>query len=279
MSQSQDYPLGYSEKEARRLAEQGALLEKLTEEVLQSAGVRQGMRVLDLGCGVGDVSLLVAKMVGAAGNVLGIDRAESSLETARRRAGSLSVANARFEQADVTTFDTDLTFDAIVGRFVLLYLRDPAAALRRLSRKLTPGGIVVFHELDISQVSQSPPSALFMQTRGWILQAFAASGAELDMGTKLYSTFMRAGLPTPEMIATTRVVCGPSLPGYDYMVQVLRSLLPLVERNGIATAAQVGIDTLATRIRDDAVAHERVSFMPRMVGAWARLADKAPEVR
>ena len=59
------YPLGYSEEEARRLAAQGAFFEDLTGDVLHRAGIGPGMHVLDLGCGVGDVSFLAGGMVGA----------------------------------------------------------------------------------------------------------------------------------------------------------------------------------------------------------------------
>lgn len=272
MSESQDYPLGYSDQEARRLAEQGALLEELTQDVFRRAGLRPGMHVLDVGCGVGDVSLLAARMVGADGSVLGIDRAASSVETARRRAALLGVTHARFAEADLTTFETGQTFDAIVGRLVLLYVPDPATVLRRLVRHLQPGGIVAFQEYDMSQTSQVPASELYAQTRQRLLRAFTAAGAELDMGTKLYSTFLRAGLPAPEMVAAQQIACGPISSGYEYMVGVVRSLLPLIERAGIATAAEVDIDTLAARLRDDAVANERVTYLARVVGAWSRLA-------
>ena len=57
MNDAHDYPLGYSHHEARRLAEQGALLEDLTQDMLRRAGLEHGMQVLDIGCGVGDVSL------------------------------------------------------------------------------------------------------------------------------------------------------------------------------------------------------------------------------
>jgi 2-polyprenyl-3-methyl-5-hydroxy-6-metoxy-1,4-benzoquinol methylase len=271
MSESQDYPLGYSEQEARRLAEQGALLEDLTEDVFRRAGLRHGMQVLDIGCGVGDVSLLAARMVGSDGAVLGIDKASSSVEAARRRVESLGVKNARFEEGDLALFETDQKFDAIVGRLVLLYLPDPASVLRRLSRHLRPGGIVALQEFDMSQVSQAPASELFMQARRWILEGFTAGGAELDMGTKLYTTFLRADLPAPNMIAATRVTCGRSSPGYEQTVRVLRSLLPVIERSGVANVAEIGIDTLAARLCDDAVENDRVTFGPRAVGAWARL--------
>ena len=276
MTDAKDYPLGYSEQEARRLAEQGALLEELTAAVFQRAGLRPGMRVLDIGCGVGDVTLLAARLVGPQGSVLGIDRADSSVETARKRADTLGVGHVRFEQSDLATFETEQTFDALVGRLVLLYLPDPAATLRRLSRCLGPGGIIAFQEYDMSATSQVPAGELFLEVRKWLLQAFAAAGAQLDMGTQLFSTFLRAQLPPPEMTAATPIACGPATGGYGYVTAVLRSLLPLIEQTGIATAAEIDIDTLAVRMLEDAVAHERILFLPRVVGAWTALPSVRP---
>ncbi|HYX74522.1 MAG TPA: class I SAM-dependent methyltransferase [Steroidobacteraceae bacterium] len=276
MTEAKDYPLGYSEQEARRLAEQGALLEELTAQMFQRAGLRVGMRVLDIGCGVGDVTLLAARLVGPKGAVLGIDRAASSVETARSRANVLGTGHARFEQAELDSFDTEQTFEVLVGRLVLLYLPDPAATLRRLSRYLRPGGIIAFQEYDISATSQVPAGDLFLEVREWLLSAFAAAGAQLDMGTKLFSTFVRAGLPPPEMTAATPVACGPATGGYAYVAAVLRSLLPLIERAGIATAADIDIETLAVRMREDALAHERVMYLPRVVAAWTALPGARP---
>jgi len=271
MSRAQDYPLGYSELEARRLAEQAALLEGLTAEVFRRAGLRAGMTVLDIGSGVGDVSLLAARLVGPKGAVLGIDRAASSVQTANGRATALGITHVRFEQADLDRFEADQTFDALVGRLVLLYLADPADILKRLSRHLRPGGIVAFQEFDMTATSQVPPGELFLKVRGWLLAAFTAAGAQLDMGTKLYSSFLRAGFPPPDMTAATLIASGPATTGYGYMVGVLRSLLPLIERTGIATASEIDIDTLAARMHEDALAHERVMFLPRVVGAWTAL--------
>lgn len=271
MSDLHGYPLGYSAEEARRLTMQAAMLEEHTADLLRRAGLAPGMRVLDLGCGVGDVSMLAARIVGESGSVLGVDRAASSLELARHRAAALGAVQVRFIQAEIDTFATEERFDALIGRLVLLYLPEPAGILRRLTPLLDPGGIVAFQEYDMSQCAQAPPSTLFTQARRWLLDAFVAGGAELDMGTRLYSTFLRAGLPSPTMIAASRVECGPAAQGYEYLTGVMRSLLPLIERSGIASAEQVGIDTLAQRLREDAVSHERVMFPPRVVGAWTRI--------
>lgn len=268
---SSNYPLGYTEDEARRLAQQAALFDDLTEDVLRRAGIGAGMHVLDLGCGVGDVSLLAARLAGEAGAVLGIDRSASSVEVARMRASALGIRNVQFETAELDAFDTAQTFDAAIGRLVLLYLPDPAATLQRFRSFLRPGGVVAFQEMDMAQISQAPASELFNRVRAWILGAFTAGGAELNMGSKMLAAFLAAGLPRPTMIAASRVECGPDSQGYAYMVATLRSLLPILERAGLVTAEEAAIETLADRLRQDAVANERVTFLPRMVGAWSRL--------
>ena len=268
------YPLGYTEDEARRLTAQAALFEDLTGDVFRRAGIGVGMYVLDLGCGVGDVSFLAAGMVGASGAVLGIDRNASSIETARRRAMALGLSNVQFEVSELDTFDDHgRRFDALIGRLVLLYLPDPAATLRQFRNFLRPGGVIAFQEIDMDQASQFPASELFTRVLSWIIAGFKAGGAETSMGGRLLSTFLRAGLPRPTMIAASRVESGPDTYAYTYVAGVLRSLLPLVERVGLASAQEVAIDTLADRLRQDAIANESVTFLPRMVGAWSRLSS------
>jgi ubiquinone/menaquinone biosynthesis C-methylase UbiE len=269
-TQAQQYPLGHSEREGKRLARQGAQVETLTETLFRRAGIGTGMRVLDIGSGVGDVALLAAKIVGSEGAVVGVEMAVSSVEAATRRAVDLGLTNVRFEQGDLADFTPAETFDAIVGRFVLSYLPDRVALLQRLLRQLRPGGIVAFQELDMTQISQGQPSALFEQARHWLLEGFAAGGTELAMGAKLHETYLKAGLPTPDIIEITPVLDGNDRTGYEDLTQALRSLLPTIERHGIAEIEDIGIDTLAERLSADAAANGRWLSLSRIVGAWAR---------
>ncbi len=271
-SEAHSYPLGYADGEAGRLAAQGAYFEDLTADVLRRAGVGPGMRVLDLGCGIGDVSLLAASMVGSDGSVLGVDRSLNSVETSRRRATTLQIPNVRFECAELDTFGTTEMFDAVIGRLVLGYQRDPAGMLKRFAKRLKPGGIVAFQEIDID-MSCEPTSELLDNVRRWIIATFAACGAEPRMGSKLLRTFLDAGFPRPTMIASCRVESGPDSVIYLHHAEIMRSLLPLAERAGITTAAEVAIDTLANRLRQEAVALEQVSFESRLVGAWSRVPE------
>jgi len=86
------YLLGHSDQELVRLEVQARLLEPITRRFLLDAGVLPGMRVLDVGCGLGDVTFLCAALVGDAGQVIGVDRASSAIVAARERARSKSLA-------------------------------------------------------------------------------------------------------------------------------------------------------------------------------------------
>jgi hypothetical protein len=183
--------------------------------------------------------------------------------------------NISFVEADLNTFEPDGTFDAIIGRFVLPYVPERASMLRRLSQSLRPGGVMAMQEYDLSSFAQAPESPLFAQVKRWILDGFKSAGGEPDTGSKLYTTFLQAGRPCPQMVCNQRVHCGPEATGYEEATQGLRSLLPAVERNRVATATEIEIDTLASRLREDAVARHAVVFTARLVGAWTIQAKDA----
>src|SRR2546430_5550796 len=99
---SRPYVLGESDAEFRRLEMQSAFVRDLTEDVLKRAGLRPGMRVLDIGSGIGDVALLAGGLVGPTGSVLGIDRSAAAVETAERRvAQARQHGGIRFAVADL----------------------------------------------------------------------------------------------------------------------------------------------------------------------------------
>jgi 2-polyprenyl-3-methyl-5-hydroxy-6-metoxy-1,4-benzoquinol methylase len=266
------YALGYSASELRRLERQGAFFRDLTEDVWKRTGLRDGMRVLDLGCGVGDTSLLAARLVGPSGVVVGVDRSAKAIDVAQRRAttGRLRYS-VQFVVADLDTFAPDEPFDAIIGRLILLYLRDPTATLRRLSAYVRPGGVVAFQEMAMPLARSNPDGAHFRQCSDWILAAFAQAGVEPDMGGKLFATFLAAGLPIPQMILAGRVEGGPDSLIYDYYADIARSLLPMRKQIDAATTGTLEIDGMAERLRTEAVAHHASIMPPPLVGAWARI--------
>jgi ubiquinone/menaquinone biosynthesis C-methylase UbiE len=267
------YPLARSAQEYERLRRQAAFLGRTTERLFRLAGLRPGMRVLDVGCGAGDVALLAAGLVGSGGEVVGIDTDRSAIEVARGRVRSLGLTNVSFIEGDARTGGPDGTFDAAVGRLVLMYCRDPADALRRIAARIRPGGVVVFEELDLDPAitSRSLPDGTLWDEMGRLLvDTFSRAGMQMRMGRQLFTAFIDAGLPAPEMRDEALVGGGPVFGGYDWLADVVRGVSPLMAKLGIADADRLGVDTLADRLRDDVVANRAVVWTPSLVGAYAR---------
>jgi predicted O-methyltransferase YrrM len=243
-----------------------------TRRFLLAAGIAPGMRVLDVGCGAGDVSLLAAELVGPTGEVVGVDRDPGVLAAARSRATATPWAT--FIQADFRALPVGEPFDAVIGRCVLAHQTDPVAALRSLLPHVRPGGIVAFQEPDFDLAATVPPLPTFDRTIAWIRTTFARGGAHLRMGTELFATFTAAALPPPAMQFDAVIGGGPDHHAYDRIAAIVRSLLPKMEEWGIATADEVRIETLADRLRAEAVAAGAVLTSPASIGAWTRTADR-----
>lgn len=263
-----EYVLGHSAAELRRLIEQAAFFGDLTADLFRRAGIGPGMSVLDIGCGVGDVAFLAASLVGPAGSVLGIDRAAEAVAVARQRAGVAETDNVSFEVADAATFQTNTDFDAVVGRLVLAYQPDVSAVLRHLSTLVRDGGVLAFQECDLSSASTKPAVPLFTRMVGYVIETYRRANLEADMGSRLHAAFRQAGLYAPQMIAAARVESGPSSLAYAAVARVVESAAPMMERLGVATPADLHLETLEERLRAEVVQADAVVFMPMFVGAW-----------
>jgi len=265
-----DYALGHSEDELNRLIDQAQYFGELTAQVLQLAGLGAGMRVLDVGCGVGDVSFLAARIVGSAGMVIGVDKSPEAVGLAAQRAAAAGLTNVQFLTQDLVDLVLDEPVDALIGRLVLMYFADPAVVLRHLATFVKPGGVVAFHEIDLDGAKSEPCCDELETAVQRIRQTFTRVGADIRMGLKLGRVFQEAGLPEPRMSLGARVERGPDSLVYDQITQLTRTLLPLMQRTGVASAEEVGIDTLAGRIREEAVALNATLVSPSFIGAWTQ---------
>jgi ubiquinone/menaquinone biosynthesis C-methylase UbiE len=265
-----DYIFANREDEQQRLEQQADRFDPLTERVFQAAGLRRGMRVLDLGSGAGDVAMLAAWLVGAGGEVVGVERDPAAVMAATARVKRAGLSRVRFVQGNAQTLDgIEGGFDAVVGRLVLMYLPDPVAALARAARLLRPGGLVCLHEGDMAYDWAEPMTPLWTQVRGWFLETLRRARVAPRMGLSLYAKFVAAGLPAPELRLESAVAGGTRASAWGW-ANVIRGVLPLMERLGVATAAEVQPDTLAERLLADIVAADGVVIGPPLVGAWAR---------
>jgi len=265
------YILGHSQHETRRLILQHQIYGPITRRFFEAAGIGRGMKVLDVGSGAGDVALLVADLVGPAGRVVGVDMNAGILDTARERAAVAGWRNVEFHAGDFTTVVTERDFDAVVGRWVLMHVPDPVTLVRNAAARLRVGGIVAFHENDFTYPPTTfPPTPVDTELARWLVPPPGGRGPEMRMGTKLYATFLDAGLPGPQFRLEAPAGGGPDWPGFEYVAETARSLLPMIEKITGVKPTEVDIDTLGARLREDAAKHRAIQMLPLMFGAWTR---------
>lgn len=265
-----EYVLGSTDPEMARLAAISEVYGPMTGAWLDAAGVGPGMRVADLGCGPGDVTLAAARRVGPTGSVVGVDDAARPLERARRRAEGAHLATVSFEQGDVLSWEPAEPLDAVVGRLILLHLPDPAAAIVRAAELVRPGGIVAFADIALTTRGALPELPLLTAYMGWFLETFRRAGRPVDMALRLAAVFAAAGLPDPVLTSAAPAERGGDAVGWSIIGGDITSLLPVIERTGVATAAQIGPDTFEQRLRAQAAEHDAVLLNPLVVGASAR---------
>jgi hypothetical protein len=219
--------------------------------MLVDAGIGEGMRVLDVGTGRGDVALLAAELVGESGHVLGVDRAPEAIGAARGRAAERGVANLDFAEGDAAELTFSAPFDAVVGRYVLQFQREPAQMLRRLVEHLRADGIVAFHEIDWTGHRSVPPVAIWDRCCSLVLEVLTSGGADVQSGAKLPSVFAAAGLPAPSIRMTTMVGAAEnSGTVIQRLSNFVVSVLPELEERGLVTEGELDAATLAADITD-----------------------------
>lgn len=264
------YAMGRTSSETERLQVQANVLAPHSAHVFRLAGITEGMRVLDVGCGPGDVSLLMAELVGPGGSVIGVDMNPAVLEVAQARVAAAGLANVSFIEANLDTLRFDEPLDALVGRFILIHLAEPAAVVRTLSKQVRSGGVVSFQEYNVTRSRTVPSVPLIERGVSWIADALRAAGCNPDTGEQLTSILRDAGLTVAGAAAAAAGGTADSqLP--VYLAESVRTVLPLLLGHGLATEDEVDVDTFADRFASELKQAGATMWCPDLVGAWARI--------
>ena len=165
------YILGSSPLETKRLELRAARLELVTRHLLQDLGLAEGMSVLDIGTGTGDVAL-----AGPSGRIVRIDRNANILVRARERAQTAGLERVVFETCSADDARRLGTFDLVVGRYIVHHQTDQLPLLRRAVALVRPGAVLAFVEpVLVSETKFSdPPVAVYDATVGWLIKAYGA---------------------------------------------------------------------------------------------------------
>jgi ubiquinone/menaquinone biosynthesis C-methylase UbiE len=263
------YVLGHTDREQSRLMQQARFLASATRHFFADAGIAAGMRVLDIGCGMGDVTMIVAELVGPTGKVVAIDFDQASVDTARGRISALGFENATFHQADLTAFRDPDPFDAIVGRLVLEFVPDPIAVVCHLSELLRPGGIMALQEpswrIWLAHTSHLP---LRTAVTTLLRDTFRAGGADTEMELPLFRAFLAADLTSPQL--RLEVPVGNSPEFRRLLHDLLLALWSRAEAHQLPLGALGDPKTLASRLEEELNANGAFASFVALVGAFAR---------
>jgi SAM-dependent methyltransferase len=259
------YVLATGEAAVYRLRLLHSLYGPGTRRVLLDSGIRPGMRVADLGCGIGTVTALLAELVGPDGHVVGVDASGAQLAKARGRRPAVGT-NTTFVQASAT--DTGLrpeSFDLVYCRFLLLHLPEPEQALAEMRALLKPDGILVCEDGDLTSSGSEPPSAL-----GAFADLFGrlgpARGLDYTLGRRLYHLVLAAGFPSPDVTFNQPVLArGENKRLLE--LSVAEAGRAFVDA-GLITAE--GLERTLAEMRRLAADGSVLAVMPRMAQVWAR---------
>lgn len=263
------YICGHGAAEEDRLIRQATQLAPITERVFRDAGIGTGQRVLDIGAGLGDVSMIAARLVGPSGEVVGVERDAGAITRARRRIAAVGLQNVTLVESDAGDLAIDGPFDAVVGRFVLNHCPDPVAVLRSVTRPVVPGGVVAFQEVALGpSLAVSAGVPLWFRLLSAIQEVVNRAGMSSERGLGLYRTFRQADLPGPHMHLDMPLANDPGFARLQ--VDLIQTMRAAADEHHVWLTDLGDLDTLVDRVHAEAMAAQSVIALPAIVSAWTR---------
>ncbi len=234
--------------------------------ILDEIKLMDGMSCLDVGCGPGEVMRLMAQRVGRTGSVTGVDTDGKVGREALGVLRSTGDANFEFVEGDFQKLDyfSDKRYDLVYSRFLLIHLRDPISALKRMYECTKPGGCLVIQDYDFRTLDEYPPTDSMEELRRVFLGVMEGSGADTRIGYKLPNHFIRAGIGAPDGV---RVDGGMTVHNESDMGRATyKSVLPAALKLGLTTEEKYKGYLERLDGLEDKASH--FVFWPLCVGVW-----------
>jgi SAM-dependent methyltransferase len=170
-----------------------------------------GLRLLDVGCGPGTLTVDLARRVAPAGEVVGVDLSESVVAEATAHTAEAGAANVTFRAGDFREIGTaQASFDVVHAHQVLQHLRDPVGALAAMAGLARPGGIVAARDVDYPSMVWTPADSRLDRWRDIYLAVSDRNGAAADAGRWLLRWALDAGLADVAYTTSTWTFSGPA---------------------------------------------------------------------
>jgi SAM-dependent methyltransferase len=225
------YAIRGGDEGKKRLELVGRVLWPTTCRFLKSSGIRVGMKVLDLGCGGGDVTRGIARMVGPSGHVTGVDMDPVKLEKAER------MNPIEYRLGNVYEWSETETYDAVYTRCLLTHLPDPAAAIARMRQALKPGGMLLVEDIDFTGSFCYPACRAYEHYVDLYREVVRRRKGDADIGPKLHGMLVDAGL---QGVASSAVsIFHVNQEGKDLSLSTLINIADAVLAESLATREEL----------------------------------------
>ncbi len=262
------YPLASSPDEIDRLRVQAESLAGEAAIMLDRIGIAAGSACLDLGCGAGGTTDLLAARVGPNGRVLGVDVDEFSLAAARAWAEGLGLRDVTFQAGSI--FDDDLapeSFDLVHLRYVITTIGKHEDVVRSALRLVKPGGVLALQEADADGIATIPRNPAFDRLKDVVVSVFIGTGADPFAGRQVFRLLRDAGLREVDFRAcTARARSHDDLS--DYLPQTVLSLREAILKFGLMKETE--IDEAVAACRAHLADPNTISTTSTVFQAWGR---------
>jgi SAM-dependent methyltransferase len=238
VAEEREYLLGTDDDELARLGFQHQVWAADAVAAWTRAGFGPGQRLLDVGCGPGYATLDLARLVGLSGHVHGVDVSERFVGHLRARADALGARNVSAEVLDLTADDLPASgFDGAYARWLLCFVGDPAAVVRRVARSLRPGAaFVVWDYLKYDGLAMCPGDPAFDRVFGAMVESWRATGGDGEIGRRIPRMMVDAGL---DVVHVEPVIRGarPGSALWQWPRTFYTNFIPVLVRGGFITRA------------------------------------------
>lgn len=261
------YALKTGDSGAERLRLLDRVYGASTRRMLLEAGLKPGMRVLDMACGVGTVTCWIAEQVGASGSVVAADVSPDQLRVARATWESCE-GLPPVEYIEASAYDTGLpaeSFDLVHTRLLLCHLNRPEDAIREFYRLLKPGGVFVCSDLYGAGMLSEPMTRAWARSMEIIFALAKSIGVNYNHGLRLPERMLAAGFQRPEVSFDTPVYMrGPEKRLWEL---TFAEVGPAIARTGVATLQEV--EDLAAQMKIEAEDETTLMVPYPLLCAWA----------
>lgn len=236
-----------------------------TAAFLARVGVGPGWRCLDVGCGDGQVTALLARTVGPSGRVVGIDVDEDALAIARQAAQHAGL-QAEFAREDATEPHQRDTFDLAYARLLLSHLPDSVSALRAMRAAVRPGGWVAVEDLFTGTLGSEPPAPALDRLQEVYSATVRAHGGDPTIGPRLPALLAAVGLDDVHEVTVENPMS--AVEDKLFLAELVDNMRDTMLASGAATGAE--LDELRAGVERAARDPERVFHQARIHQVWGR---------